>query len=211
MVRIMLVDDHKVVLDGLNVLLPTIFPCEIVSAVTNGKEAIRLIDFINIDLVILDLKMPGEYNGIKVAKCIKNKNSAIKIIAFSMMDDISSINAMISAGVDGYLVKNVSGKEFKEAITLVLDDNIYIHKYLQEHFINGWRNGDVNKRQIITQREEEILHLVVQGHTTKEISQAVYRSEETIKSHRKNLLEKFGCRNTASLVRYAMAHHLVAY
>jgi len=209
MIKILIADDHQVVIDGLSILLPSILDCEIVDTANSGKEIIEQSEMHQANVIIMDVVMPGEINGIKATEIIKKNNPSIKILTLSMMNDATSINAALEAGADGYIVKNASGNELKEAIHMISNDNIYIHPTLLQFFLNGISSGNIKKKNIATKIELEVLQLIVKGFTTKEISNNIFRSEETIRTHRKNLLKKFDCKNSAELVGYAIRNYLV--
>ena len=209
MIKIIIVDDHQMIIDGLSVLLPTEFKCKIVGTFSSGEAVVEGVNNIKCDVILMDIMMPGAYSGIQATKIIKEKHPDIKIIGLSMLGDATTINAMLTYGADGYLPKNASGKEIKDAIITVNEGKKYIHKELLQFFIEGTIDNHINKIHILTSMESQILQLIIKGLTTKDISEVLFRSEETIKSHRKNLLKKYKCKNVAELVAYALRNHIV--
>lgn len=209
MIQIMIVDDHQVIIDGLSVLLPLVLDCQIVGSANSGASAIEKASQLHPQIIIMDIVMPGIHNGIQAIPIIKEQHPTIKVLSLSMMTDATSMNAALEAGADGYIVKNASGDELKNAIQLILQDNIYIHPSLLQYFLNGIATGSINKKLVLTRTEKVVLKKIVQGATTKDIADTMFRSEETIRTHRKNLLRKFNCKNAVELVGYAIRNYLV--
>lgn len=209
MTKIILVDDHQVILDGLSVLLPTCLDCKIMATCLSGEQAIKAIKRIDCDVIIMDIFMHGKYGGIQATRIIKEYNPKVKILALSMLGDATTVNAMLTSGADGYLVKNASGKEIKEGIETVMAGHTYIHKELIQYFIDGVVNGRIDKSRLLSEMEIEVLRCLSQGKTSKETSEYLFRSEETIRTHRKNLLKKFRVKNTAEMVAYAVRNQLI--
>lgn len=209
MVKVLLVDDHKIILDGLSALLETIDGYEVVATATSGVQAIEYATVDWPDVIIMDIVMPGEFDGVATTRLIKASNKNVKIIALSILSDPTSISAMLKAGADGYLIKNASSDELVWAIESVLEGDIFIHPDLTNEFITSYKNGEIDRKSVLTDREYQILLHIAEGKSTKEIAQLLYRSEETIKSHRKKMLKKFNCANAAALVNYAFRHRLL--
>lgn len=209
MIKIMLVDDHKVILDGLKILLPTIIPCQILATASNGKEAIEKSMKIDVDVIIMDLVMPGEFDGIAATKKIKSLNPEVKILCLTMLTNASTIDQALTAGANGYTIKNASGEELKEAINSILKNETYIHHSLIKFFILGYNNGKIKRKMLLNDMDFHILKSISNGKSTKEISEELFRSEETIKSRRKSLLKKFNCTNSVELVALALRNKLI--
>jgi len=209
MVKLILVDDHQVILEGLSALLPTCIECEIVACCLSGEEAVQMAKKVACDVIIMDVFMIGKYSGVQATSLIKKNNPSIKILALSMLGDANTINAMLNSGADGYLIKNSSGRDLKEGIETVMADQVYIHRELLQHFVNGVVKGKVKKNLLISDMELKVLQCLADGLTSKQASAKLYRSEETVKSHRKSLLKKFGVKNVAELVAYAVRNQII--
>jgi len=205
----MLVDDHQVIIDGLSILLPTVIDCEIVASALTGRSAVEIIKEIEVDLIIIDLVMPGELDGIGATKKIKEINPNVKILCLSMMSDASSIKAMLDAGANGYTIKNAAGDELRQAIESIESGEIYIHPSLVKYFVEGIKSGSVSKSIIFDDIDIIILESIANGLTTQEIAEIVFRSEETIRSRRKKLLKKFSVTNSAELIAYAIRNRFI--
>lgn len=209
MVNLLLVDDHKIIIDGLMALFDTIDGYQVVAVAASGEDAIAQAEKSQPDVIIMDIMMPGKLDGIAATGRIRELDPNVKIIALSILSDPTSISAMLKAGADGYLIKNASSDELVLAIEAVQEGEIYIHPDLTSMFLAGYKNGVILRNEIITDREFEILKHIAEGRSTKEIALLLYRSEETIKSHRKKMLKKFNCTNSAALVNYAFRHRLL--
>jgi len=207
--QIMLVDDHQVIIDGLSILLPTVIDCSIISTALNGEEAIKKLKQVEPDLIIMDLIMPGKYNGVNATRKIKELYPEIKILCLSMMSDAASIAAVLSAGANGYTVKNSTGDELKEAIEFMSRNETYIHPSLMNFFAEGVRAGSIRKNMIVKDMDIVILQSIAQGLTAHEIGKLVFRSEETIRSRRKQMLKRFSVNNSAELVAYALRNKFI--
>ena len=197
--KIMLVDDHQVLLDGLKVLLSVYPNFEVVEEATNAEKALALGKSEDIDLILMDLVLNDGISGAEVTQELKAERPDLKVLACSMYGDAASIQYFIASGADGYIIKNADAEELTSAMQQVLEGRFYIHKDLLPTFKEHKKTT-----MQITRSEREILRLIAAGLTTTEIAKKIFRSEETVRSHRKNMLAKFGCRNVAALVRFGM-------
>ena len=202
MIKIFLVDDHQVILDGLKVLLPNIMECEIVGEALSGKQAIEKIKTIECDIVIMDLSMPGDINGVKATEIIKRDFPKIKVLVLTMLSGFYSIQQVLAIGTDGFTIKNSSADEIVKGIEAVLMDQLYIHPSLKDDFFQAVSKGTIPPQAMLSDMEFHIVKLISEGKTTKEIAMELFRSEETIKTHRKNVLKKFGCKNMPALISF---------
>jgi len=210
MVNILLVDDHRVLLDGLNIMLSTYDFIDIVGLVQNGEDAINFCEEHEVDLVVMDLVMPGQWDGGQAASIIKSKNPKIKILALSMLGDKSSVDYMISSGADGFMIKNSSGDELSEAIKKIMQGAFYIYPSIFNNLKSYLSTLPLPHSLLnITAMEKTVLQFIAQGKTTQEIAGIIYRSEETVKSHRKKLLNKLKCKNSAELIMVAYKQKLL--
>lgn len=200
----MLIDDHQIILDGLNTLLPIVLEdCEIVAKSQSAEEAIPLLNHTPCDLIFMDIGLGQNMNGISATKKIKEHYPQLKIIALTMFEEKKIIGKMMRAGADGYLIKNADSEEIKKAVFNVMSGKKYLHESINQGLENYLQVQTIIEDTRISNAEKEVLILLCEGHTSKEIGQVLFRSEETIKSHRKNLLSKFQCKNVAALVNYA--------
>ncbi|MEL7833769.1 response regulator transcription factor [Fodinibius sp. Rm-B-1B1-1] len=211
-VKILLVDDHDIVRDGIQMLLEDEIGIEITAEAENGKEAIETCKNHDIDLVIMDINMP-EMDGIEATKKIIEDFDEIKILALTMMDEDQHIRQMIKAGASGYILKSSNKLELVDAITTILDGKHYFsddatHSVMMD-LVKGTTTEQNSDPGNLTGREKEILELIVKENTNQEIADQLYISTRTVDAHRRNLLQKTGAKNTAGLVTYAIKHNLV--
>jgi DNA-binding NarL/FixJ family response regulator len=210
MINLVIADDHKLVLEGLQLMLDEEKEINIVGFAHNGKEALEIIAKSSVDILLLDLNMPI-MNGLEVCKVLKKKQSDVKIIILSMMDEVKLIQKLIEHGASGYLLKNSGKEEILNAIKKVDNGEKYFEKdVLMQLLSNG--NSSTKRKSLmpkISKREKEILKLIMDELTSLEIGQKLFISLGTVETHRRNLINKLGVRNTAGLVRKAIDYNLV--
>ena len=215
-IQIMLVDDHKMVRDGIKASLATTHEIVIVDEAGSVMEALeKLESHPLLDLVIVDISL-GEGSGIEVTKMITRQYPHLKVLALSMHDEITHITNMLEAGAMGYILKNTGMKELVEAIKTVAAGKNYFSKEvsttLMDSFISRKKRSTHNHQtclEDLTKRETEILKLIAEEYTNQEIADKLYISPRTVDTHRRNLILKLNAKNTAGLVRFAIKHNLV--
>lgn len=205
-IKILLVDDHNLVSEGIARIIISDNKYSVVAQLTNGAEAIEFVKNNPVQVVIMDINMPG-VDGITATREIKKIVPEIKIIGLSMLSDFGTIHKMLESGADGYLLKNISGDELFTALSQVLEGKTYLNTELQQLFLKGMR--DQKNIPLLTKKEKEVLNLIAAGLTNKDIAIKLKIGEETIKSHRKNIMNKFDIHNAAELVRFAIDHQLI--
>jgi two-component system nitrate/nitrite response regulator NarL len=208
-VRIIIADDHRVFIEGLKALLKEA-GFTIVADAENGEELIRQVKIHTPDVVLTDIQMPG-MDGIKATAEIKKGFPQVKIIALTMLLESPSIKKMLEAGASGYLVKTTSKEELIQAIKTIASGEKYFSKEVTLQLMNNFsEKSKTNTANILTKREKEILVLITQGLTDKEIAEKVFLSPLTVTTHRKNILSKLGLKNKVELTRFAMENHLIS-
>ena len=214
-IEILLVDDHEIVRDGIKSLLEDEVGFKVTAEAENGKEAIEVCADQNIDLVVMDISMP-EMNGIEATESIKERFPDIKVLALTMMDEDEHIRNMIEAGASGYIMKSSDKDELLKAITTILDDRHYFSEDVAQSVLMDLVKGNSKRKRKheappdqITDREKEVLELIVKEYTNQQIADELNISIRTVDAHRRNLLQKTGAKNTAGLVTYAIRHELV--
>ena len=202
--KILLVDDHKIIIDGIITLLQNTESIDSIEFALNAKDAlIRMSENVP-DLVLLDISLPDK-SGFDLCKELKDQWKDIKIIALTMHSGSGYINRMIKKGVDGYILKNTGKKELIKAIHAVMDGE----RYFSAEVIRELTAGSITPKtpktsdfiQKLTRREKEILGLIVDELTTEQIGEKLFISPSTVVTHRKSLLRKLNAKNTAGLVR----------
>ena len=211
MIKVVIVDDHKMVIDGMSLLLQNQPDIEVIGSALSGEEAIKLISKITPDVVLLDINMPG-INGIETCKEMLKIQPQLKIIAISMHKESSLIKLMLSNGAKGYVLKNAGQDEVVEAIKEVYQGKTYLDETVNEIIVNSVTKSSQQTTQSpfpsLSRREKEILELILEEFTTQEIAEKLFISFGTVETHRRNMLIKTGARNTAGLVRIALEYEL---
>lgn len=202
--RILLADDHFLVLDGLEVLLSTFDFVKKTQSALNFVELKEVLKEGQFDILLLDIHF-GRHDGREIITEIKQKAPDLKIIALTSHADSVTIKSSVNAGFDGYLLKIDSREEIEKALKAVINDEKYFSPKTQQAFFE--MNASKNKIEL-TEREKEILQLIVQEQTTKEIAQQLYLSEKTIETHRASIMQKLEVKNIAGMVKKAIMQGL---
>jgi DNA-binding NarL/FixJ family response regulator len=211
--RIILADDHVLIRHGIKNIISQDLSLKIVGEVSDGEELLAYLDGDVPDLLILDISMP-KVSGIDLAETIKKKWPGLKILMLTMHKNKQFLYRAMSAGADGYLIKNDSGEEILEAIRKIQAGRTYIAPLLAEDFtediLNAYRTQSASPFKDLTKREKQILSLVVEGHTSRVMAGILNLSPRTVDHHRSNLLKKFKMKNSVDLVNYAVRNGYVA-
>lgn len=212
-IRIIVADDHHILLDGLKALLQKQKDIEIVGLFNNGKEVYKALPNLNIDVALLDINMP-EMDGLELTRKIKKEFPSIPVIILSMHDDAGHIMELIDAGASGYLLKNVTDKELLEAIKSVATGKFYFSTEVSEKIaavaMQQQRRQDAAEDEPkLTDRELEILKLVAKEYSNAQIAQTLFISERTVETHRKNMLRKTNNKTILGLLRYAIERQII--
>lgn len=200
-----IVDDHPVVIEGLNTLLMR-DPGITTVSFTKGQDILSFVQANKVDIVLLDIMLP-DINGIDVCSEIKKTSPRTVVLMLSNNAERPVIFQALQNGANGYLLKNTSGKELLECIYEALDKNIALDSEVKKIM-----SRPVEKQQVLpklTKREKQIIGLIAEGCTTQQIADTVFISPFTVDTHRRNLLQKLQARNTAELVKIVMEHKLL--
>ena len=215
MIKILLVDDHSLMREGMVALLRDVEDIEIVGSIASGEEAVNLADELKPNLILMDIMLRG-MTGIEATRWIKERNPDIKIILISMEVSKDYISAGIKSGVDGYLHKDSEKATLIEAIRLVHNGGRYFNEAITslvfEDFYKHEKTGKPKEKKIsqdLTKREHEILELVAEGKSNREVGETLFISVKTVETHKTHILEKLGLRNTAELVKYAIKNNII--
>ena len=207
--RVLLVDDHTLVLDGFRKLLEDW--CEIVGVAEDGRALLRMAQELQPDIVTLDISMP-QLNGIDAARKLKKILPRTQLIFVTMHDDPAYVNEAFKAGASGYLLKRSAGSELRQAIQAVMDGQCYVTplvaKGLVQSVITGGR-PPVLEDKSLTARQREVLQLVAEGMTVKEIASALDLSPKTVEFHKSQIMTQLDLHTTAELTKYALVHGLL--
>ena len=221
-IKIVLADDHSLVRDGIKVLLESESHLDVIGEAANGKEAISLVNEKNPDILIIDIRMP-EMNGIEAVEILNSKNVTTKCIILSMHDSEEYILQSLDAGAKGYLLKDTGKKEFIKAIQTVFEGEKYYTGDISNVLINNLLNSSnakvIDKNAVkkttttnsfdLTNKELQVLELILTGLTNKQISEKLQNSKRTIETHRFNLMRKMDVKNLIDLSKKAREFQLV--
>jgi DNA-binding NarL/FixJ family response regulator len=215
--KIVLVDDHKIVREGITALLKNENGFEIVGEASSGKELIESIESLQSDVIVMDANMP-EMDGLETLQHLKERNKDVKVLILSMADDEKYIKKFMDEGAKGYILKNSGKEELVNALKSIHAGNIYLSaditmKLLAKVSNNGFSETWVKEKTEaeISKRELEVLQLISDGYTNGQIADKLFTSKRTIESHRRNLIEKTKTKNTAELIKYALSKGILKF
>ncbi len=203
MIKVLLVDDHPLFLEGISSRLAMSQDIEVIAQAENGREAIEKIEQYQPDIVLMDISMP-EMSGMDALEVLREKHPDIKVLMLSMHDDKEYILSVIRTGAAGYILKDVGGDEMIRAIKSVFEGN----KYFSQDITTILAQEDESNNKVLTTREQFILRLISQGLNNKNIAQQLDISVRTVETHKRNITQKTGIKTTSGLVRYAIEHGL---
>lgn len=207
--RILLVDDHKMVREGLKMALEFENIFDLVGEANNGLEGVEKTKELNPDIIIMDIDMP-QLNGIEAAVKIREFNSEVKILILTMLNDEDLVFNALSAGVDGYIYKMAEITLFKEAVNAMAEGETYFSQEVTNLVIKSHlRSENKPTQNSLSEREIEVLKLIVDGLTSQQIADKLFISYFTVAKHRKNIGDKLGIKNTAGLIKYSIENNLV--
>jgi len=215
-VKILVVDDHRLVRAGICSLLEKIPTFETIAEADNGREAMKLVDKYNPDVILLDIAM-REMNGLEVLNKLSTDYPEISVIILSMHKDEEYVIRALQLGADGYLLKDSAKNELETAIKTVIQGEKYLTPILKESLGDEYKNLVVGKDNLyrthlerLTPRKREILQLIAEGNTTKEIAYKLDLSIKTVDAHKKQLMETLNIYDIAGLVRYALKAKMIS-
>jgi DNA-binding NarL/FixJ family response regulator len=209
--KIILADDHKIMREGLRTLLEKQPDVEIIAEAGNGRNTVKLAKELTPDIIVMDTVMP-DLNGIEATRQIIAANPNIKIIALSMYSDKQFVVEMLKAGASGYMIKDCAFEELIYAINSVINDQIYLSPKITTLVLKEYIRGPVKEKDspfsILSNREREVLQLIAEGKSTKEIAFKLNVSIKTIETHRQQIMHKLEIHSIAELTKYAIREGL---
>jgi len=213
LIKVLVVDDHQLFRQGLINMLSESSDIEIVAEANDGSDAIQKVSDYKPDIVLMDIGLPGQ-NGIEVTKYISQNFKESRVIALSMHTDKHYIKAMLEAGASGYLFKNCTFNQLIEGITTVFQGKKYLDGEATEVLIQSYLGKedapeDLIKETKLSEREFEVLKLLADGDSTREVSEKLFISVKTVGTHKQNLLEKLELKSTADLIKYALKNGII--
>jgi DNA-binding NarL/FixJ family response regulator len=210
--RILIADDHPIVLRGLRMVLDAQPDLEVVAEATDGDQAVERAVSDEIHLAILDISMPRK-TGLQAAREITHRKPEVRVLMLSMHDNEQYLFEAISAGASGYVLKSAVDRDLVEACRAAMRGEPFLYpgavRALMREYLDRARAGEAMHKDLLTPREEEIVKLVAEAHTNEEIGEMLFISKKTVERHRANILEKLGMRDRVELTRYAIRRGLV--
>lgn len=210
-IKIVIVDDHEIFRSGLKMVLGKLNYIKVVGEASNGQEFLDLLRITPMDIVLMDIEMPI-MNGIDATQIALKEKPDLKIISLTMFTEDDYIQSMMDAGVKGFLVKNINKDTLDKAISTVAGGGSYYSEELFNFFTRKINPTEEKKHcpdVQFTAREKEILQLLSEGLSNKEIADVLYVSERTVVGHKSNMLAKTGCKSAISLLAYALRNKLI--
>tara|TARA_R110002049_G_scaffold81404_4_gene206979 strand:+ start:4729 stop:5382 length:654 start_codon:yes stop_codon:yes gene_type:complete len=208
-IKIILVDDHKLLRDGLRNIIEQKPNMQIIGEASDGREAIKICSKLLPNVVVMDVAMPG-LNGIEAATQIQKINPEIKIIGVSMHSSKQFIQGMFNAGAFGYLLKDGDADELIIAICTVMQNKKYLSKDINQEFLTQIKKGEVIEKVQLSAREKEVLQLIAEGNSSKDIGETLFLSSKTIDVHRNNIMKKIDLHSISELTKYAIQEGLTS-
>jgi DNA-binding NarL/FixJ family response regulator len=213
-IRVLLADDHTVVRDGLHALLSSHSEIEVVGGAGTGRLAVQMAQNLHPDVVVMDISMPG-LNGIDAAANILAGAPGTRVIILSMLGTPEHVHRALQVGVHGYLLKESAGREVIEAILAVHSGGIYLsqpvtHTLVGDYLAQRSQTPGKGPLESLSEREREILLLVVEGRTSAEIAAQLHLSQKTVESYRSRMMQKLGVPDLTGLIKFAIQYGLIS-
>lgn len=210
--KLLIVDDHQMLLDGIRALLQDVPNFQIVAQALNGHAALEELKKNKVDIVLTDISMP-DMDGIELTQKIKAEYPEIKVLTLSMFSEKQTIRDMVDAGVSGYILKNTGKEELVGALTKIASGGIYFGDEVTNEMMRMMTSheSDAEKKMIVnlTIREKEILKLIAKEYSNLQIAEELFISERTVETHRKNIFRKTNTKSIVGLIKYAFEYNLI--
>lgn len=208
-IKIIITDDHQVLIDGLLPQLAREEDLQVVGTALNGKELLAMMHHKPVDLVIMDIDMP-EMDGVIATKELKEKYPKVKVLVLTSYATPDFVKNILKNGADGYILKYSPISELVKAIKSVVRDGFFYAPEIAQEVMKSLRGkeNEAEEEVVLSQREKEIVRLVAQEYTSREIAEKLFLSYHTVERHRKNIIAKLGIKNVAGLVKYALKNGL---
>lgn len=203
MIKIIIADDHEIVLDGLELVIKNDPNIEIVGRALTGKDVISIVNVKDVNIVVLDINMPI-MDGIETTKFLKKNHPEIKILILSMHEEISFIRSVFNAEANGYILKNKGKEELLNAIYSIHNGKDYFSEEVTQSIYATLKSKDVAGEIKLTEKEKQVLTYIGNGYTGPEIADKLNIAKTTFETHKRNLIEKTGVRNSNTLIKFAI-------
>ena len=207
-IRILLADDHSVVRQGFRLILNSQTDMEVIGEADNGREAVEKAEKLRPDVIVMDVAMP-ELNGIEATRRINRSVPRTRVLALSMHKDSVYVREILRAGARGYLLKDAIDSDLVDAVRHVARGEGYISPAVSDAVLSDYRKHVTDPIDLLTSREREILQLIAEGNTNKDVANLLNLSVHTVDAHRGRIMEKLNLHSTGELVRFAMRKGLI--
>jgi DNA-binding NarL/FixJ family response regulator len=208
-IRILLADDHQIVRDGLKTLLEKQADMQVVGEAQDGRAAVDQARALSPQVVIMDIAMP-DLNGVDATRQIKGESPEVKVIALSMQSDGPIVRRMLQAGASAYMLKDCASEELVKAVRTVMRGGTYLSDGVQNVVVKQLTSPEPTTSSPLTPKEREVLQLLAEGKTTKEIAASLFLSPKTVDTHRQHIMDKLEIRSIAELTKYAIREGLTS-
>jgi len=208
-----LADDHKITRQGLRSLIDENSDMEVVAEAENGRDAVELARSLSPDVVIMDVSMP-DLNGVEATRQIIQDNPGVRVIALSMHSDTLFVSEMLKSGASGYLLKDCAFEELEQAVRTIIQGKAYLSPSISgvvvEDYLHRLSKAQMSTSEVLTDREREVLQLIAEGRSTKQIALKLHISAKTVETHRRQIMNKLDLHTVAELTKYAIRKGLTA-
>ncbi|HJX03901.1 MAG TPA: response regulator transcription factor [Dehalococcoidia bacterium] len=213
-IRVLIVDDHTLVREGIRAMLGLISDIEVVGEAANGREALAMIKQLSPDVVLMDLAMPV-MGGLEATRMARKKFPEVKVLALTQYDDSEYVIPLIEAGAKGFVTKMAAFSELSTAIQSVYQGQSYLSPsaaaaLVEERQSKIGVDPDTDRYHLLSDREREILKLIVEGHTAREIAEMLVISHKTVEWHKASMMKKLNLRNRTDLIKYAIRRAIIS-
>ncbi len=207
--KILVADDHTLVRAGLTSLIARLPEMEVVGEAADGRQALRMVRDLQPDMVLMDIAMPG-LNGLEAAERIHGIHPQTKIIILSMHASEEYVAQALKAGASGYLLKDAATSELEMALKSVAAGQFYLSPAISRQVVDNYLRGGPTGVELLTPRQREILQLIAEGKSTRDIAETLHLSVKTVETHRAQLMERLDIHDVAGLIRYALRKGLIS-
>jgi two-component system response regulator NreC len=213
MIRVLLADDHRMLREGIRALLERQDDITVVGEASDGRETVRLAASLCPDLVVMDVSMPL-LNGIEATRQIKRDCPKVRVLILTVHEQKDYVAQLLVAGADGYIIKRAAGEELIVAIRTVCQGQAFLHpsvtKVVVDDYVKRLQEGDgAEAYRILTQREREVLQLIAEGYTNREMADLLHISIKTVQNHRSKIMSKLDLHDRGELIKYAIQQGII--